>query len=176
MLTVLNSKESLTGAVTTIKTEDIKDRSISNISSALEGVSPGVVVTAGSGQPGSGQAIRIRGFGSFGASNAPLYVVDGIPINGDLNAINPNDIESVSILKDASSTALYGNKATNGVVIVTTKKGKSKEGEIRFNFSTGVVSRGIDEYDRIGAKDYYPIMWEALRILMQCQVLRLLHN
>jgi TonB-linked SusC/RagA family outer membrane protein len=129
----------------------------------LEGASPGVMVTAASGQPGSGQAIRIRGFGSFGASNAPLYVVDGIPINGNLNAINPNDIESISILKDASSTALYGNKATNGVVIVTTKRGKSQVGELRFNASTGIVARAIPEYDRINAKQYYPIMWEALR-------------
>lgn len=158
-----SSKEALTGAVTTIKTESIEKRAISNISTALEGASPGVVVTAGSGQPGSGQAIRIRGFGSFGASNSPLYVVDGIPINGNLNSINPNDIESISILKDASSTALYGNKATNGVVIVTTKRGKSQVGELRFNASTGIVARGIAEYDRIDAKQYYPIMWEALR-------------
>lgn len=158
-----SSKEALTGAVTTINSEAIAKRSISNISTALEGSSPGVVVTAASGQPGSGQAIRIRGFGSFGASNSPLYVVDGIPINGDLNAINPNDIESISILKDASSTALYGNKATNGVVIVTTKRGKSQVGELRFSASTGIVTRGIAEYDRIDAKQYYPIMWEALR-------------
>ncbi|WP_028890080.1 SusC/RagA family TonB-linked outer membrane protein [Tenacibaculum ovolyticum] len=158
-----SSKEALTGAVTTINTGDIENRAVSNISTALEGASPGVIVTASSGQPGSGQSIRIRGFGSFGASNSPLYVVDGIPINGDLNAINPNDIESISILKDASSTALYGNKATNGVVIVTTKKGKSQVGELRFSASTGVVTRGIAEYDRINAKDYYPIMWEALR-------------
>ncbi len=158
-----SSKEALTGAVTTINSEAIAKRSISNISTALEGSSPGVVVTAASGQPGSGQAIRIRGFGSFGASNSPLYVVDGIPINGDLNAINPNDIESISILKDASSTALYGNKATNGVVIVTTKRGKSQVGELRFSASTGIVTRGLAEYDRIDAKQYYPIMWEALR-------------
>jgi TonB-linked SusC/RagA family outer membrane protein len=158
-----SSKEALTGAVTTIKADAIGKRSISNISTALEGASPGVVVTAGSGQPGSGQEIRIRGFGSFGASNAPLYVVDGIPINGNLNSINPSDIESISILKDASSTALYGNKATNGVVIVTTKTGKSQLGELRFSASTGIVSRGIAEYDRIDAKQYYPVMWEALR-------------
>ena len=158
-----SSKEALTGAVTTIKNADIEKRSISNLSTALEGSSPGVVVTAASGQPGSGQAIRIRGFGSFGASNSPLYVVDGIPINGDLNAINPNDIENISILKDASSTALYGNKATNGVVMVTTKRGKSESGSLSLNASTGVVVRGIEEYDRINAKQYYPIMWEALR-------------
>ena len=158
-----SSKEALTGAVTTIRTDALQKRAISNVSTALEGASPGVVVTAASGQPGSGQAIRIRGFGSFGASNSPLYVVDGIPINGNLNSLNPNDIESISILKDASSTALYGNKATNGVVIVTTKRGKSQVGELRFSASTGVVSRGIEEYDRIDAKQYYPIMWEALR-------------
>ncbi len=159
----VSSKEALTGAVTQIKAEDIAKRPIANLSSALEGASPGVTVTAGSGQPGSGQSIRIRGFGSFAASNEPLYVVDGIPTNGALSNINPADIENISILKDASSTALYGNKATNGVVIITTKKGKTEVGELSVNVSTGIVGRSIPEYDRIDAFDYYPIMWEALR-------------
>ncbi|MBQ4819396.1 SusC/RagA family TonB-linked outer membrane protein [Aquimarina sp. MMG016] len=159
----VSSKEALTGSVTQIKSEEIAKRPIANLSSAIEGASPGVIVTAASGQPGAGQNVRIRGFGSFSASNAPLYVVDGIPTNGALNNINPADIENISILKDASSTALYGNKATNGVIIVTTKKGKSEVGEVSINISTGVTGRSIPEYDRIDAFDYYPIMWEALR-------------
>ena len=157
-----SSKEALTGAVTQIKTEDIEKRSITNLSTAIEGASPGVIATA-SGQPGAGQSIRIRGFGSFTATNAPLYVVDGIPINGNLSSINPNDIDNITILKDASSTALYGNKATNGVVLVTTKKGKTGRGELSVNISTSIVDRSIPEYDRIDADDYYPVMWEALR-------------
>ena len=157
-----SSKEALTGAVTQIKTEDIEKRSITNLSTAIEGASPGVIASA-SGQPGSGQNIRIRGFGSFSATNAPLFVVDGIPINGNLSNINPNDIENITILKDASSTALYGNKATNGVVLVTTKRGKTGKGELSINLSTSLVDRSIPEYDRIDAFDYYPVMWEALR-------------
>ncbi len=157
-----SSKEAITGSVTQINTRDIEKRSITNLSTAIEGASPGVIATA-SGQPGSGQNIRIRGFGSFTASNAPLYVVDGIPINGNLANINPNDIENITILKDASSTALYGNKATNGVVLVTTKRGKTGKGELSINISTSMVDRSIPEYDRIDAFDYYPIMWEALR-------------
>ncbi len=157
-----SSKEAITGSVTQINTRDIEKRSITNLSTAIEGASPGVIATA-SGQPGSGQNIRIRGFGSFTASNAPLYVVDGIPINGNLASINPNDIENITILKDASSTALYGNKATNGVVLVTTKRGKTGRGELSINVSTSMVDRSIPEYDRIDAFDYYPIMWEALR-------------
>ncbi|MDY7394426.1 SusC/RagA family TonB-linked outer membrane protein [Aureibaculum sp. 2210JD6-5] len=157
-----SSKEALTGAVTQIKTEDIEKRSITNLSTAIEGASPGVIATA-SGEPGSGQSIRIRGFGSFTATNAPLYVVDGIPINGNLSSINPNDIDNITILKDASSTALYGNKATNGVVLVTTKRGKTGKGQLSVNISTSIVDRSIPEYDRIDADDYYPVMWEALR-------------
>ncbi len=158
-----SSKEALTGAVTQIKAEDITNRPVANISTALEGASPGVTATASGGQPGSSQNIRIRGFSSFGASNSPLYIVDGIPTSGNLNNINPADIESISILKDASSTALYGNKAANGVVLITTKRGKNQKGEANINISTGVIDRAIPEYDRIDAFQYYPIMWESLR-------------
>ncbi len=157
------TKGGYTGSATQIKTADIENRGISNISSALEGASAGVSVTAGSGQPGSGQEIRIRGFGSYSASSDPLYVVDGIVFNGYLNSINPNDIESVTILKDASSTALYGNKAANGVVMITTKSGKNQKGEFSFNISNSIVNRSIPEYDRLNPSQYYEVMWEALR-------------
>lgn len=158
-----SSKEALTGAVVQIRSEDITNRPVANISAALEGAAAGIIATASGGQPGSSQDIRIRGFSSFGADNDPLYVVDGIPTSGNLNNINPADIESISILKDASSTALYGNKAANGVVLITTKKGTNKKGEVSLNISTGVIDRAIPEYDRIDAFDYYPIMWESLR-------------
>lgn len=158
-----SNKEAITGSVAKISTADIQKRTISNISSAIEGSTTGVLVTSPSGQPGSGQSIRIRGFGSFGSSNSPLYVVDGIPINGSINAINPSDIESVTILKDAGSTALYGNKAANGVILVTTKKGKVGKGELNVNISTSVISRGTKEYDRLGPGDFYETYWETLR-------------
>ena len=158
-----SSKEAITGSVHQIKADDLIRRPIANISQALEGATPGIIVTSPSGQPGSGQSIRIRGFGSFTSSNAPLYVVDGFPINGGLNSINASDIESVTILKDASSTALYGNKAANGVVLVTTKRGKSQVGELNVNISTGIVSRGNPEYDRLNPSDYYEAFWESRR-------------
>mgnify|MGYP003635795949 CR=1 FL=1 len=156
-------KSNFTGSATQIDAESIGKRSISNLSSALEGASAGVTATASSGQPGSGQDIRIRGVGSYSAGNDPLYVVDGFPFNGFINSINPNDIESITILKDAASTALYGNKAANGVVMITTKSGRNKKGQFSVNVSTSIVDRSIPEYDRLDASQYYEIMWEALR-------------
>ncbi|WP_273275758.1 SusC/RagA family TonB-linked outer membrane protein [Maribacter polysiphoniae] len=158
-----SNKEAITGSISSIASEKIEQRSITNISNVIEGSSPGVIVTAPSGQPGSGQSIRIRGFGSYGSSNDVLYVVDGIPINGDLSNLNPSDIESVNILKDAGSTALYGNKAANGVVLVTTKSGSSKEGQLKVNISTSTINRGTKEYDRLGPADFYEAYWEARR-------------
>ncbi len=156
-------KSEFTGSATQIGAKEIENRSISNISSAIEGASAGVSVNASSGQPGAGPAIRIRGFGSVSASSAPLYVVDGIIFSGSINSINPNDIESMSILKDASSTALYGNRAANGVVMITTKKGKNKKGQVSINASAGMVSRAVPEYQRLGPDKYYEIMWESMR-------------
>ncbi len=156
-------KGAFTGSASQINANKIELRPISNITQAVEGAAAGVQVTAGSGQPGSSQDIRIRGFGSVSASNSPLYVVDGVQYSGDMSAINPVDIESVTILKDASSTALYGNKASNGVVLITTKKGKAGKGQFTIDASYGLIGRAQPEYDLIDAFDYYPIMWEAYR-------------
>lgn len=158
-----SKKGDFTGSATQINSDDIGKISLSNVTTAIEGSSAGVTATFGSGQPGSGQDIRIRGFGSFSASSSPLYVVDGIPFTGSINSINPADIESLTILKDASSTALYGNKAANGVVMITTKKGKNRKGQFSLNMSASVIDRSIPEYDRLDAKQYYEIMWEVLR-------------
>ncbi|WP_461634082.1 SusC/RagA family TonB-linked outer membrane protein [Labilibaculum euxinus] len=157
------TKGTFTGSAAQVNSDKIELRPITNISNAIEGVSPGIQVDAGSGQPGSGQSIRVRGFGSYSASNAPLYVVDGAPYSGDISSLNANDIESITVLKDAASTALYGNKAANGVIMVTTKKGKKEGGQLSLNASVGLVSRSQPEFDRINAFDYYPIMWEAYR-------------
>ena len=156
-------KGDYTGAATQINSDDLEARTLTNVSTALEGAAAGVSVSMASGQPGEGQDIRIRGFGSYSAGSSPLYVVDGIPFNGYINSINPSDIESLTVLKDASSTALYGNKAANGVVLITTKKGKNNAGQFSLNVSSSMVDRSIPEYDRINADQYYPIMWEALR-------------
>ncbi|MBR4851673.1 MAG: TonB-dependent receptor plug domain-containing protein, partial [Tidjanibacter sp.] len=108
-------KESFTGSAEVVSGEKLKNRSVTDVSKALDGQVAGVMTTSGGGQPGSGADIRIRGFGSINASNAPLLVVDGVPFDGDLNSINSNDIASMSVLKDASAGALYGARGANGV-------------------------------------------------------------
>src|SRR5690606_19377852 len=156
-------KSTLTGANVQIGAKEIEDRPLSNALQALDGAGAGIQIAAGSGQPGSAPTIRIRGAGSFLASNEPLIVVDGIPFPGDLGSINPNDIESLNILKDASSTSLYGSSAANGVILVTTKRGKKNSSRITLNSSTGIISRFVEEYDRVGPADYYGLTWEAMR-------------
>jgi TonB-linked SusC/RagA family outer membrane protein len=145
-------KKSITGAVASINSEAYKDQSVRGLDQALQGRIAGVQVSQNSGTPGSGIQVRVRGSSSLSASNEPLYVVDGIPINtgsssqvgvgnqqvSALNDINPNDIESMEVLKDAASASLYGSRAANGVVLITTKRGKSNKTQINFNAYTGV--------------------------------------
>jgi len=156
-------RESITGSVSKIGSEQLEKRLTTNISQALAGAAPGIAATSGNGQPGSSAGIRIRGFGSVNASSSPLYVVDGFPYGGYIGDINTNDIESISLLKDASSTALYGSRAANGVVMITTKKGKAGAPKVNMFINSGFSSRGTEEYDRVGAYDYYPLMWQALK-------------
>ncbi|CAM3630253.1 SusC/RagA family TonB-linked outer membrane protein [Sphingobacterium prati] len=158
-------KSSFTGSASTVKSDVIENRSITNITKALDGAAPGVVSTAGSGQPGSSAAIRVRGFGSINASADPLYVVDGIPFNGDLNSINPNDVESLTVLKDAAASTLYGSRAANGVVVITTKSGKNTDGKIDVNFKAniGVNSRAVKRYDVMDTKEYLETVFQAYK-------------
>lgn len=156
-------KETLTGSVGQIKAADYAKRPLSNVTAAIEGAIPGVVTSTANGQPGSGISIRVRGFGSINATSDPLFVVDGVPYIGGTSNINPDDVESTTILKDAAATALYGSRAANGVVMITTKKGKKGRNNISVRALQGVVTRGLPEYDRISAQQYYPIMWEAYR-------------
>lgn len=129
-------KKDLTGAVSQISSSSMKDLKVSHPTEAIAGKLAGVQVQQVGGQPGQGATIRVRGSGSITASSAPLYVVDGYPLGDqNLNAINPNDIESIEVLKDASAAAIYGSRAANGVVLVTTKSGK-----------TGKVSVNLDVY------------------------------
>jgi TonB-linked SusC/RagA family outer membrane protein len=156
-------KEAYTGSVGTIKASEIEKRPIGNVVRSIEGALPGVVTTSGSGQPGNANAIRIRGFGSISATQDPLYVVDGVPYVGGTSNINSDDVESITVLKDASAAALYGSRAGNGVVMITTKKGKKGKNNISVKISQGVSQRGLPEYERVNAFDYYPLMWEAYR-------------
>lgn len=156
-------KSTLTGANLQVGAKEIENRPISNALQALDGAGAGIQIASGTGQPGDSPTIRIRGAGSFLASNSPLIVVDGIPFPGDLNTINPNDIESLNVLKDASSTSLYGSSAANGVILVTTKRGKKNSSRITLNSSTGIIGRFVQEYDKVGPADYYGLTWEAMR-------------
>ncbi len=128
----VQKKSSVTGAISQVKTEDMENRTITNAKSALQGKTAGVQVIGNTSSPGSSPAIRIRGFSS-NVSSSPLYVVDGVRLS-DISGIDPNDIESMEILKDAASAAIYGAEAGNGVVFVSTKKGKAGQGKITYDF------------------------------------------
>ncbi|MCJ8164038.1 TonB-dependent receptor [Pontibacter sp. E15-1] len=130
-------RSDVTGAISSVQGEALERIPTPTIAQALQGQTPGVQVTANSGSPGAGSSIRIRGAGTIGNNN-PLYVVDGVQVEGNINYLNSNDIASIEILKDASATAIYGSRAANGVVVVTTKKGKAGTSEINFTAYTGV--------------------------------------
>lgn len=155
-------KKEVTGSMATMSSQDLEKRVVTNVTNALAGIAPGVAVNAGNGQPGSGSSVRLRGFGSMSASQSPLYVVDGSVFDGDIGDINGTDIESVSVLKDATSAALYGSRAGNGVIIITTKKGR-RGGALNVNFSQGLSSRGIPEYDLVDTYNYYPTVFQAIK-------------
>ncbi len=156
-----STKSTFTGSVDKVKSDQIAKIQTASAAKALEGVAAGVQVTGGTGQPGSSANIRIRGIGSVNASSSPLYIVDGAAFDGSLNSINTSDIESISVLKDATSAALYGARGANGVIIITTKKGKAGAPNINLKASLGAVSRSIPEYDRVDQRDYVELMWEG---------------
>ena len=157
------SKESFTGSAETIRGDKLRDRPVADVSRMLDGQMSGVMTTSGSGQPGSGAGIMVRGFGSINASSSPLIVVDGIPYDGSLNSLNPNDIESISVLKDASAGALYGSRGANGVVIVTTKNGGNADERISIDFTArvGFNSMAISPYETVNATQYMEQMYRA---------------
>lgn len=132
------TKKEITGAVQTISYKDLKDLPVTQIGQKLQGQLAGVQINQTTGRPGQGMNIRIRGQLSVSAGSDPLYVVDGFPITGSIGAMNPDEIEDISVLKDASSTSLYGSRAANGVVLITTKKGKGAGMSVSFNTFTGM--------------------------------------
>jgi iron complex outermembrane receptor protein len=165
-------KSDMTGSITTVKADEVNKGVVTTPADLLRGKSAGVVVTSGSGMPGSGATIRIRGGSSLNASNDPLIVIDGLPVSNDgisgmsdpLSSINPEDIESFTVLKDASATAIYGSRASNGVIVITTKKG-SKSGSniphvaLDFTGSVNTISKYNNLLDRDGIvnliRDFY---------------------
>ena len=156
-------KSSFTGSASTIDNKKLELRPITNVTKGLEGQSTGVLTTSGSGQPGESASVVIRGYGSINASKSPLYVVDGIPFDGSLSSINPSDIETMTILKDASAGALYGARGANGVVMITTKKGKEGKTQVNWRSTVGWSSRAIKEYDMVDQKEFTQLTYEALR-------------
>jgi TonB-linked SusC/RagA family outer membrane protein len=154
-------RSDFTGAAATLGQRELSKRPLTNVSSAIEGNVSGVQTTSSLGQPGESASLRIRGFGSVNASNAPLYVVDGAIYNGSVSSLNPNDIETITVLKDGASTALYGSSAGNGVVLITTKKGtKMNQAEVNLVVRQGWSERAFADYKRVGVYDYFPLQWQ----------------
>ena len=168
-------KAEITGSVATVKAADIENKPFTSVDKTLQGQVAGLQSVASSGQPGAAQAIIIRGISSITASTSPLWVVDGVPINsGDvsrlqttanvLSTLNPNDVESIAVLKDAASQSIYGSRAANGVIIVTTKKGRA--GKTLFRFDTEIGSSDIayenERYIPLNAEKYFAITREGM--------------
>ena len=157
------TKQSFTGTATKIDGEQLSQKNVSNVSQALAGESAGVRVINSSGQPGTSATVRIRGIGSVNGNTSPLYVLDGVPYNGNINAINPQDIATTTILKDAAATAIYGARGANGVIVITTKRGRAGFSSIEVSTKTGVNVNLLPRYDVIkSADDYTGLAWEGL--------------
>lgn len=166
-------RENLTGSIAKVSAEEIQSQPVQSFESAIQGKAAGVVVSSGSGKVGQGISIRVRGSSSVTAGNQPLYVVDGIPVTsasvGDavnfdptnpLADINPNDIESIEVLKDASASAIYGSRASNGVVLITTKKGKEGKTTFAFNYFTGIGEPAVRR-KFLNAQQYVELFTES---------------
>ena len=156
-------RQSITGSVSSVSAEQIEKRPLTTVTGALEGVDPGIQVNNAYGQPGSSPSISIRGYSSVNGSNDPLYVLDGVIFQGSIADINPSDVESISVLKDATSAALYGARASNGVIVITTKSAKKGATSLEVATNQGVYNRGIAEYDKLGPDDYMEVMWKGYR-------------
>lgn len=158
------TKRNSTSAVSVVTSDQIKRQQVTTVTQALQGTAPGVMVVNTSGQPGENPQIRIRGIASVNASAEPLIVVDGIPFNGNLNMISPNDIDNFSVLKDATATALYGSRAANGVILINTKGGrKNQKAKVTLNANFGWASRALPEYSFVTQQQLMELNWEGLR-------------
>ena len=174
----VQKKASFTGSASTVKTDKLEKKPVTSFEKALQGNLAGVQVNATSGQPGANTSIRIRGTGSINAGNEPLYVIDGVPIiSGDLfeeldydyrfstnalSSFDPNDFESVTVLKDAAATSIYGSRASNGVILITTKSGKAGNTKINFSYQTGFSTRTNQIFDVMDRDEYKEYRYESL--------------
>lgn len=157
-----STKEAFTGSAGVMKADDLLKAQVTNPASALAGRVAGVQLSNSSAQPGSSPSITIRGFGSISSDTEPLIVVDGMPFDGDLNLINSNDIESMTVLKDAASNALYGARGANGVIMITTKKGKSGDAKVSVDAKWGSNSNGLKNYKTTNAQQFYETYYKML--------------
>ncbi len=156
----VQKKVNMTGSVSQVDSKALESRPIQNVSSGLQGMMPGVQVTSGQGRPGQdGATIRVRGVGTLNTAD-PYILVDGVE-TGTMNSVDPNDIESISVLKDAASAAIYGSKASNGVILITTKRGKSGKARISYNGYVG-VQQATELIDRMSSYDYARLLNQAL--------------
>ena len=157
-------KSSFTGAATTIKADKIEKLQVSNISKALEGQVAGVQTVSSNGTPGASASIIVRGIGSISSSQSPLIVLDGVPYEGSLNSIASQDIESLTVLKDAAANSMYGARGANGVILITTKSGQRSEAKVTFDGRWGFNTRAVGNYDIIkNPGEYYEMMYESYR-------------
>ncbi len=158
------TKQSIVGSVGVISDAVIETQQVTSPLRALQGTVPGVNLLTAGGQPGNNPEIRIRGFGSLNASQSPLIVLDGAAFNGNLNTISQDQIESISVLKDAASTALYGSRGANGVILITTKKGtRNMAPSITFRSQIGLSNPTVGLHDLLKTEDYLKLNWEALK-------------
>lgn len=177
----ITKKETFTGSASTVQSDKIASMPITSVEKALQGAAPGVMSKTNSGQPGSAADVVVRGIGSINAGTAPLYILDGIPIltgnfsqqssfdgqnSSVFNAlanINPNDIESITILKDAAATSIYGSRASNGVVLITTKSGKTGKTVFDFSFQNGFSNRANSHFQVLNTEQYLELQIEAYK-------------
>ncbi|MGK6351681.1 SusC/RagA family TonB-linked outer membrane protein [Parapedobacter sp. DT-150] len=157
-------RSDFTGSALTVDAKSLDKRPLSNPLVALQGAGPGVQTTAPSGVPGSSPGITIRGVGTLNAGSSALYVVDGVEYGEDgWSNINPDDVASITVLKDAATIAMYGSRGANGVVMVTTKKGSTGKTSLDFKAQFGANTNGVPAYNTVNAGEYYELMWEAYR-------------
>lgn len=156
--------KSIVGSVAVVGSEVIEKQQNVSVLNALQGSVAGVNIISSGGMPGENPTIRIRGVGSINASAEPLIVLDGAPFSGNINAISSDQIESMTVLKDASSTALYGSRGANGVILITTKRGKlNSVPRVNFSSTVGFSSNAVPLYKLVGSDDYMKLNWEAMR-------------
>ena len=157
------TKSSFTGSAAVVKSDALEKKQLTNVISGLQGEVAGLQMINNSGSPTSTPSIAIRGFGSINAGTSPLIIVDGAPYDGGWNNLNPNDVESITVLKDAASNALYGARGANGVIMITTKKAKAERAVVTLDANWGVNMRATQDYDKVtDPAQYYELYYKAL--------------